>query len=87
MKKRPAIKRGDLVKLARPLDTDEIFRVLGISASRLLRFQRRNGKDPVVLIGSDGKADVRVMNRCGKAYTYKRRQLWLIPNQPKRSKG
>lgn len=64
---RPAILKGDLVRLKNNKNGPGFF-VVSIPLARL---------------STDGFAQIRVKDISGKLHTYKRKQLWRVPNQPK----
>lgn len=79
---RPALCRGDMVKLRKPLDDGTMYRVMSMTVSqvekRKLGLHRRSR-----VTSREGFVDVTVMGLDGKQRVFKRRQLWRVPNQPK----
>jgi hypothetical protein len=81
---RPTLKKGDLVKLAKEHDEGKMYRVQRMAINPLER--RRLGMRGRVISSSEGFVDVFVMDTAGTTYTFKRRDLWRIPNQPRDKK-
>lgn len=81
MKKRPLLRRGDLVKLKKPYDNGTMFRVTRITVNNIER--RRVIGYVGHVTTSEGFIDVHVVDKDGTKHAFKRRDLWRVPNQPR----
>ena len=85
IKLRPQLKIGDMVKLARPAHSDKMYRVANMYSNpmeqRKLRIRTRNVRN----LGGEGYLDLAVIDENGVTSTFKRRDLWRVPNQPRDS--
>jgi hypothetical protein len=85
MAHRPQLSKGDLVKRKKPYDDGTMYRVVNIFAPIVERMKlglSRRGRLP----SSEGFLDIRVKDLQGNYYTFRRRELWRIPNQPRHKK-
>ena len=81
---RPKLRNGDLVKLKKPYDDGKMYCVVDMTVDRAEK--RKLGLNRRVIYSSEGFVDVSVMGLDGILQTFKRRQLWRVPNQPRERK-
>ena len=79
MANRPALLKGDLVRRKRPHDNGTVYKVIRMTVNlierRKLRIRRATS--------SDGFVHIHVIDKAGTHSTFRRRELWRIPNQPR----
>lgn len=82
---RPLLHRGDLVKLTKRYsnENDKMYRVLRWESSALERKKLHIHKPDT----RNGFVNIKVVDAQGETYTFKRRQLWRVPNQPRDKKN
>jgi len=81
-KHRPKLYRGDLVKRKKPNDDGQMYRVISFRAPLVERKKLREHRK-IRDITDQGFVNVTVQGLDGVTQTFKRRDLWRVPNQPK----
>lgn len=85
MRKRPSLKKGDLVRLHKNKGAgDQIFKVISMSIPRDEARKLSRSGTPTNRTSSEGFVQVTVRDKNGCIFCFKRRELWRVPNQPKK---
>ena len=81
---RPVIRVGDLVKKKQPFDDGKMYKVINVTAPKVDRC--RLGLRRTAINTSEGFLVVVVQDKEYHTFTFRRRELWRVPNQPRNKK-